>query len=241
MVLLAIVFLSASCSDDPTAQPVVPDPNIIALQSGLVAHFPLDGDAKDASGKGHDGTVNGAVLHSDRHDQPNKAYRFKGLNQTITTDYQGILGSAPRTVAYWILTTATGHNYHVSWGKSAPGQNFVCAANYPSNPSGAQSEIGWSYRLYTSNIANGAWHHMAYIVPNMPNPTMADVKIYQDGVMLTAIGGEVSPGSPIDTQSDGSWNLMIGTNNHDADFVIDDVRVYDRALSEAELIRLYNL
>ena len=38
----------------------------INLDSGLVAHYPFNGNANDESGNGNDGTVNGATLTTDR-------------------------------------------------------------------------------------------------------------------------------------------------------------------------------
>ena len=40
--------------------------------------LPFCGNAKDESGNGHDGTVNGATLTTDRHDKANNAYDFDG-------------------------------------------------------------------------------------------------------------------------------------------------------------------
>ena len=38
-----------------------------SLDDGLIAHYPFSGDAKDATGNGHDGDVNGATLGVSRH------------------------------------------------------------------------------------------------------------------------------------------------------------------------------
>ena len=38
----------------------------INLDSGLVAHYPFNGNANDESGNGINGTVNGATLTNDR-------------------------------------------------------------------------------------------------------------------------------------------------------------------------------
>ncbi len=38
----------------------------------------VDGDAADATGDGHDGTVQGAVLSTDVHGNPDQAYWFDG-------------------------------------------------------------------------------------------------------------------------------------------------------------------
>ncbi|SVD42181.1 uncharacterized protein METZ01_LOCUS395035, partial [marine metagenome] len=43
------------------------------LKQGLVAYYPFNGNAKDESGNGNDGEVNGAVLTADRHGESGKA------------------------------------------------------------------------------------------------------------------------------------------------------------------------
>ena len=50
--------------------------------NGLVAWYPFNGDAIDASGNGNNGIVHGATLTTDRFGNTNAAYYFNG-----TTDY----------------------------------------------------------------------------------------------------------------------------------------------------------
>ena len=52
-------------------------------QDGLVAYYPFNGNANDESGNGHDGTVNGATLATDRHGNTESAYSFDGLDDYI--------------------------------------------------------------------------------------------------------------------------------------------------------------
>src|SRR5208282_3677527 len=53
------------------------------LTNGLVVYYPFNGNAKDASGNGNDGTVDGAVLTADRFGHANSAYSFNGTNSDI--------------------------------------------------------------------------------------------------------------------------------------------------------------
>ena len=52
----------------------------VLLKEGLVAYYPFNGNANDYSGNGHNGTVTGATLTTDRFGNPNSAY---SLIQTI--------------------------------------------------------------------------------------------------------------------------------------------------------------
>jgi len=78
----------------------------------LQAYFPFNGNAQDATGKGHNGTASGATLTDDRFGNPNSAYLFNG-----TTDYIGLITTAllkpaafPVSVSARIKTGATGSN-----------------------------------------------------------------------------------------------------------------------------------
>ncbi len=48
------------------------------LKSGLVACYPFNANANDATGNGNNGTVNGATLTTDRFGKLNSAYNFNG-------------------------------------------------------------------------------------------------------------------------------------------------------------------
>ena len=53
------------------------------LKQGLVAYYPFNGNAKDESGNGYDGIVNGAALGRDRHGVADKAYELDGKDDHI--------------------------------------------------------------------------------------------------------------------------------------------------------------
>ena len=55
------------------------------LNDGLVAYYPFNGNADDASGNGNDGIVDGAILSEDRFGNPNSAYIFDGIDAWIYT------------------------------------------------------------------------------------------------------------------------------------------------------------
>ena len=54
-------------------------------KDSLVGWWPFNGNANDESGKGNNGTVNGATLTTDRNGNANSAYSFNGLNNYIST------------------------------------------------------------------------------------------------------------------------------------------------------------
>ena len=80
------------------------------VSDGLVAYFPFNGNAKDESGNKNDGTVNGAVLRTDRHGASNKAYQFDGLDDYINIPNHASLEvpTGGLTISAWIYKKGEG-------------------------------------------------------------------------------------------------------------------------------------
>jgi formylglycine-generating enzyme required for sulfatase activity len=92
---------------------------------------------------------------------------------------------------------------------------------------------------YNGTVLDNAWHHCAWVVPDSAIPVLEDVKVYLDGQRLTGIdwdwqGNSASaeintlPGFPF---SLGTWRQATWLNG-----ALDEVRIYDRALSESEIL-----
>ena len=77
---------------------------------GLVAYYPFNGNANDASGNGNNGTVSGATLTSDKDGNTNKAYEFTvdenggwGSKQDeITINVRPLMNSNEITLSAWV-------------------------------------------------------------------------------------------------------------------------------------------
>ncbi|MDC3133894.1 hypothetical protein OA958_03555, partial [Bacteroidota bacterium] len=61
-----------------------------SLNNGLVAYYPFNGNANDESGNGNNGTVNGATLTNDRFGNADEAYDFDGIDDCIDINSQSI-------------------------------------------------------------------------------------------------------------------------------------------------------
>jgi hypothetical protein len=75
------------------------------LTNGLVAYYPFNGDASDASGNGHNGTNVNASLAPDRFGAPNKCYDFNGTNSHVDIGSSIQLGNPhdAMTISVWFL------------------------------------------------------------------------------------------------------------------------------------------
>jgi len=71
------------------------------ITNGLVAFYPLDGNANNSVGT-NNGTVNGATLTQNRFGLANAAYNFNGVNQNINFAAPPITNTANWTFSAWI-------------------------------------------------------------------------------------------------------------------------------------------
>ena len=71
LIIVAIFVMAFSFDNEQT----------LAQSTGLVAYYPFSGNANDSSGNGHHGTVNGAILTTDRLGDADHAYSFDGVHK----------------------------------------------------------------------------------------------------------------------------------------------------------------
>jgi hypothetical protein len=214
------------------------------LSAGLVAYYPFNGNANDQSlyvvenQYANDGNVYGASLGVDRNNVANSSYDFDGFDDFIDLGDPDILDLSASNYTYslWFRTDATGNNYYMlskyetlganAFGIGTAGTDYLYSFFAGDNHSDAVSLDG------TSNINDGAWHHVVMAI-DLDN---YEYNLYLDGVLEGTKSFPVTS-SGIDSDSP----LLIGkqVNGQNFDGSIDDVRIYNRALSGAEITALY--
>ena len=129
------------------------------LDFGLVAWYPLDGNASDMSGNGNDGTVFGATLTDDRNGEAYKAYRFDGYNDSIKIGKNALHGRDDFSFSSWINFTA----------KSFASGNILSAGNYFQSNELTIGRIYQDFKIYFKgerltgfNLSGwaGNWKHL---------------------------------------------------------------------------------
>ena len=224
---------------------------------GLVAWYPFNGNAQDESGNGHHGKVKGATLCKDRKGNKDSAYSFAMRGQMIN------LGNSPKlnpknqmTISAWIklgeesdffkeqgkygLPIVT--RYYGGVGKL---KSYILRINH-SRTLGAyvyhkviSKESATCSSPYDLNhtIAYESSHFVAFTFNSSSGGYT-----FLDGEALNYISPKYSSESLI-LQS--STNTMIGSfsNSTFIEFngVIDDVRIYEKALSANQIKSLYEL
>jgi hypothetical protein len=212
-----------------------------SLTQGLVAYWPFCGNANDDSGNGNNGTVNGATLTTDRFGNVNSAYMFEPSStvQKITTNYTGISGNNNRSISLWfkqnIVDSSTDIKVLCSYGGS--GATFT--------PGVYQNRVGLDisncYTYYSPNTF-GNWHHYVITYDNGNGNGVQSPKIYLDGVLLTSVFQTYNLPGVINTLISNNFEIG-GVGNsllNQFNGKIDDVGIWNRALTTQEITQLYN-
>ncbi|MBT7924148.1 MAG: LamG domain-containing protein, partial [Opitutae bacterium] len=194
------------------------------LTSGLVAHYPFDGNASDMSGNGNHGTVNGATLGTDRHGVAGKAYGFDGVDDYILLNSLSL--GTTYSLAAWIRPleetdsdwfNIMSNNGQPQWGM--PDQSL---------------SIQLHARITGSSLLRHQWTQVA-LVRDGGSHTLYKMGL-PDGTLNSIQGNDAY--SVIGAYQYASAGLSAREPFNGS---IDDVRIYDRALSAVEVAALYQL
>ena len=162
-----------------------------------------------------------------------KALKFGGEEGYIKiTKYKGVVGTKPRTVTAWIRTTRS-RGEVVSWGADDFGKMFIF--RFHRGRLGIIPNGGYYYM--NDPVHDDEWHHVAAVIKKAELPNLHDdAVLYKDGVVAEIHDIGLLDLWPIDTGSDLDVTIGDGFNG-----LIDDVRIYDRALSDEEMMALFKL
>lgn len=217
-------------------------------RDGLVAFYTFDGDARDVSGNHLDGTINGSpVLTADRFGVTNQAYSFSGSGDYIDMGNPSALQiSNKMTVAGWFKIDNTGVNDMVALISKLyfdPTQGNNPRRGYLISEEGNPSSSHLAIRTYLSDGAGfavnqnspitgtGVWTFIAFVTDGTAWSFYRD-----DAAPITgsSTNGNANPdgtlGSFVVGAYDGRFNFK-GS--------VDDVTVYNRALSADEVSKLF--
>ncbi len=210
------------------------------LTNGLVAYYPFNGNPNDASGNGNNGTVSNATLTADRFGFTNGAYHFTNdVSSAIAVSDSPALNLGNQfSVSCWF-------KYEQPW--TFHGESLVYQFKYP-------QFNGWILAVNQDHSMHGAGmygivfqgntNQAVYIVPysflTSWNQLVgvydgAAVNLYVNGTFVGQQAASAVGHAPVNLVIGGSANPVSGAYSRD----IDNVRIYDRALSSNEVMQLY--
>jgi hypothetical protein len=191
--------------------------------------------AADASPGGHAATLEGGGSFDTRSTagRDGKAIRFAGKNNGLKVPgYKGVTGSRPRTISAWIKT-AEASGEIVAWGTEDYGQMWVFG--HIRGRVGVTPRGGYLYMREATN--DDAWHHVAVVVQPAATPNLHDhVKLFKDGELAEIDDIGLLDLWPIQTGDQLQVRIGRGFKG-----LMDDLRIYERALSADEIRALSRL
>ncbi|HBG26270.1 MAG: hypothetical protein A2Y10_13400 [Planctomycetes bacterium GWF2_41_51] len=225
---------SSPASATTDSNNIFPDP----AQWLVPPHISSMGTTTIDSANGHDGTLeNGAVINETTGEIDGSA-QLDGINDHINIpDYNGILAKGARTCSAWVKTSQAGTI--LSWGDPITGNNwrFTIQDSFGlvGQKGGPCIKVGAAgYSAGIADVRDNNWHHVAAVLPSVLTPYTTHINYYVDGIKKTLIA------SPAAINTASGHNVKIGTYNN-ADYfngLIDDIRIYNRSLSDAEIVTL---
>ncbi len=160
------------------------------------------------------------------------ALSFDGTNDYVeVSGYQGIPGGASRTCMAWIKTASVSGEI-ITWGEEYDGGRWVIRVNEGGQ---LRAEVQGGNIIGTTVINNDTWHHVAVVVADDGSPDIAEAQLYVDGQLetISSFADEpINSGSAEDVKI-GAYLAAGGPRYFQG--LIDEVRIYDTALTEQEI------
>ncbi len=240
VVFLAVLFVGASALVQPSAVAAGRDaPKTLDSDPHLVGWWKFDETsgkiAADSSAHKRKGVLKGG-LSFDRNSvagRIGKTLKLDGEDGYVEiTKYKGVVGTKPRTVTAWVKTT-TSKGDVLSWGADDFGKMFTF--RFHRGRLGILPNGGYYYM--NDPVHDDQWHHVAVVIKEAELPNLHDdAVLYKDGVIAEIHDIGLLDLWPIDTGSDLDVTIGRGFKG-----LIDDVRIYDRVLSDEEVMALFKL
>ena len=195
---------------------------VVTATNGAVAYYPFNGNAADEFQGGQEATVLGPVLGTDRFGAPDRAYSFQ-QGDFILRD---VLETSPQvfTVNIWFKSVEGGGLIGFGGPEAVPTQWDRSITMAPNGIISFYVFPGEEKTINSPSAWNGeTWH-------------MATATLSADGMQLYVDGTLVSEEVSVTAAEDVNGYWRIGNNFKGS---LDEVRVYSRKLSVAEIEALY--
>jgi hypothetical protein len=219
-------------------------------RDGVVAHWPLDGHARDASGNGYHGEAHGLAPAKDRFGKEGGAVYFDGKAYIDVGDRLD-MRTNDFTISVWVKTKSDEFGLvskaAVSSVKMCWAFHVVYAHNWRRpllcaslSDVGGRSGLGTNVDPKEAGLTDDRWHQLVAVYDRR-----GELRMYLDGRLLSKV--DISRMRAVDFDSD--FHLLLGAMNAEDGLgpyrrqrlvgALDDVRIWRRALSGTEVAAHY--
>ena len=212
------------------------------LNTGLIAYYPFNGNADDQSGNGNHGNVDKATLDNDIRQNAGKAYKFNSsVYASITVpDSNSLRLTNISSFSISIMAKLNKDGVYLIAKDIAGGSFPKWIFGYAPTPWNTNSELFFHIANYSNpgayiasspnvNLVNTGWHHLVYTRSNNVH------RMYKDGQILRT----ETNNTPMPESNNASLTIGCAEWSGHVDGWLDQVRIYNRALSDSEIIQLY--
>ncbi len=250
-ILVFSVFLLIKSASAQTLPSNVPS-------NGLVGWWPFNGTAYDLSPNNHDGNEFQVVPATDRFGLSDRAFFFNGASSYIEVPHHQDFNTMPISFSYWIKSAGDidgGQIINKYCCSTWDGYNIqvfdMNGGNYPETFEYAyfRGTCNGIFQTYCNpfpfpidSVFNNQWYHFVFIVDT------SGAKVYRNGILFMEQDWFTNAGNdPVNTVTPitnnlpltfGRSNIPSGPGSYFSG-IIDDIGIWDRALTEAEVIALY--
>lgn len=231
----------------------------VNLTNGLLAWYPFNGNANDESGNGNDGgLVNNPNTANDRFNNSNTSFEFNGVDQYIEISKGNISSeinslSDAITISAWYKIDQSGIPNNIEG-------TIIARRDFTSNPNGERHHFnlgvrpnddyvfsttrGFNDEFYIEHYGNmtnlsivSVWHHIAITFDSQTG----ELRSYIDGNLgetnsynkkLAIYDHWINIGATRRNNGNPIFSFFHGN--------IDDIGIWNRALTDAEIQALYN-
>jgi len=211
------------------------------LKKGLVAYYPFNGNAKDESGNENHGEVTGATFVDGRHGVVRRACYFDGSSDYIEIEHSESVSfsSSNYAITMWVKYPSQAEN---GWGYSAlfikargtePFYGPTVFASHKQKGKVDFREVG-NAELMTnkSKLDDNIWRHFVFMKRGVR------YSIFINGILDSSVERDFGDVRINDRPIVLGANQTVRTGQNYKGYM-DDLRIYNRALSEAEVKALY--
>ncbi|MFN5620586.1 MAG: LamG-like jellyroll fold domain-containing protein [Flavobacteriales bacterium] len=207
------------------------------LQQGLVGYWPFCGNANDESGNGNDGVVNGATLTEDRFGNAGAAYGFDGVDDYIEVAYNSTLNlPLAITLSAWFQADTLASMRIIDKSTVGGADGFLLDIGGNNNNKYIRAILAGQSNNQPSSSEfiseTNTWYNIIVTYDGIA------VRFYVNNELDTTL--DISGESLLN-----SLPLRFGANSllidNFFDGVIDDIGIWNRALTPEEVQELYTL
>ncbi len=211
--------------------------------NGLVGWWPFNGNANDESGNGNNGTVNGATLTQDRFGNANNAFSFNGTNTFIEVQSSNTLQlNNNYSISLWFKSNINNNNSPYNY-------TILSKINYSGwyggyeimtgdiNPNGGiihTGNINGNFVFFgpANGVTQGTWYYIVFTFNG------SQLRMYSNGQLIDSLNrtGSIQTGNdPLRFGRRGGSGIY----NQWFNGLIDDIGIWNRALTQQEITALY--